>query len=357
MTTMSTGPSAVAQARERILREVEAGIAEGPFRPDWDSIRAGYQVPAWYSDAKFGIFIHWGPYCVPGYANEWYPRQMYRQGTDVFRHHRETFGPQDRFGYKDFIADFTGTDFDPVAWATLFRRAGAQFVVPVGEHHDGFVMYDSELTRWNAAAMGPGRDVVRELADAVRAQSMVIGASSHRAEHWFFFNGGMRFDSDVADPAYADLYGPAQREEIRPSEAFLEDWLARTVEMVQHNDAQLLWFDWWIEQEVFQPWLAKFAAWYYNRAVARNRPVAINHKFDTFPPGTAVYDIERGPERRHPRAALAERHVRRGRVLGLDPRSAVQGHHRHPRRPDGHRQQERGAAAECRPEAGRHVRA
>ena len=294
MTTTSPDPTSVERARNRILLEVEAGIAAGPFRPDWDSLRSGYQVPAWYADGKLGIFIHWGPYCVPGYGNEWYPRQMYRQGTDIFRHHRETFGPQDQFGYKDFVPDFTGAAFDPVDWATLFRRAGAQFVVPVGEHHDGFVMYDSALTRWNAAAMGPRRDVVRELADAVRAQSMVIGASSHRAEHWFFFNGGMRFDSDVADPAYADLYGPAQREEIRPSEAFLEDWLARTVEMVQHNDAQLIWFDWWIEQDVFQPWLAKFAAWYYNRAVARNRPVAINHKHAAFPPGTAVYDIERG---------------------------------------------------------------
>ena len=92
-------------------------------------------------------------------------------GDGHLRHHRETFGPQDQFGYKDFIPDFTGAAFDPVDWATLFRRAGAQFVVPVGEHHDGFVMYDSALTRWNAAATGPRRDVVRELADAVRAQS------------------------------------------------------------------------------------------------------------------------------------------------------------------------------------------
>lgn len=134
------------------------------------------------------------------------------------------------------------------------------------------------------AQMGPGRDVVKELSDAVRAQAMIPGASSHRAEHWWFFNGGMRFDSDVRDPEFADLYGPAQREEIRPSEAFLEDWLARTVELVEHNDPQLVWFDWWIEQDVFKPWLAKFAAWYYNRGVARNRPVAINHKFDAFHP-------------------------------------------------------------------------
>ena len=112
---------------------------------------------------------------------------------------------------------------------------------------------------------------------------MVAGASSHRAEHWWFFNGGMKFDSDVRDPQFAEFYGPAQREEIRPTEAFLEDWLARTVDLVEHNDPQLVWFDWWIEHDVFKPWLAKFAAWYYNRGAALNRPVAINHKFDAFP--------------------------------------------------------------------------
>jgi alpha-L-fucosidase len=219
---------------------------------------------------------------------------MYRQGTPVFEHHRQTYGRHDRFGYKDFLAEFTGSAFDAGDWASLFRRAGAQFVVPVAEHHDGFAMYASELTRWNAALIGPGRDVVKELSDAVRAQSMVPGASSHRAEHWWFFNGGMKFDSDVRDPEYADLYGPAQREELTPTEPFLEDWLARTVEIVEHNDSQLVWFDWWIEQDVFRPWLAKFAAWFYNRGVAQNRPVAINYKFDAFPPGSAVYDVERG---------------------------------------------------------------
>jgi alpha-L-fucosidase len=282
------------EQRAEILRRVDEVIAAGPFRADWESLTAGYVVPTWYQDAKFGIFVHWGPYCVPGFSSEWYPREMYRQGTEVFAHHRETHGPQDTFGYKDFLPDFTGSAFDPRDWASLFRRAGAQFVVPVAEHHDGFVMYASELTRWNAARVGPGRDVVKELSDAVREQSMIPGASSHRAEHWWFFNGGMRFDSDVRDPEYADLYGPAQREEVTPSEAFLEDWLARTVEIVEHNDAQLIWFDWWIEQDVFQPWLAKFAAWFYNRGIARNRPVAINHKFAAFPPGAAVYDVERG---------------------------------------------------------------
>ena len=291
---MSAATERTDALRAEILQRVADGVAAGPFSADWDSLVSGYRVPDWYADAKFGIFVHWGPYCVPGFSSEWYPREMYRQGTAVFDHHRDTYGTQENFGYKDFIADFDGASFDPRAWASLFRRAGAQFVVPVGEHHDGFPMYASDLTRWNAAELGPHRDVVKELSDAVRAQSMVPGASSHRAEHWWFFNGGMRFDSDVADPAFADLYGPAQREEIRPSEAFCEDWLARTVELVEHNDPQLVWFDWWIEQDVWKPWLATFAAWYYNRAAARNRPVAINYKFDAFAPGSAVFDVERG---------------------------------------------------------------
>jgi alpha-L-fucosidase len=290
---MPEDTATVDAARREILRRVDEQIAAGPFSADWDSLR-DYTVPTWYSAAKFGIFIHWGAYSVPGFSSEWYPREMYREGTEVFTHHRETHGPHDRFGYKDFFPSFTGAQFDPDDWAALFRRAGAQFVVPVAEHHDGFPMYATDLTRWNAARLGPRRDVVAELSDSVRAQSMIAGASSHRAEHWWFFNGGMRFDSDVRDPEYADLYGPAQREEVIPTEQFLEDWLARTVDLVEHNDPQLVWFDWWIEQDVFRPWLAKFAAWYYNRAYARNRPVAINYKFEAFDEGTAVYDVERG---------------------------------------------------------------
>ena len=142
-----------------ILGEVEAGIAEGPFSPDWDSLTRGLPGPGLVRDGKFGIFIHWGPYCVPGYANEWYPRADVPAGHGESTRTTANLRPARTFGYKDFIPDFTGIDFDPVAWASLFRRAGAQFVVPVAEHHDGFAMYDSDLTRWNAAAdgAGPGR--------------------------------------------------------------------------------------------------------------------------------------------------------------------------------------------------------
>jgi alpha-L-fucosidase len=275
------------------MRRIDGVIAGGPYAADWDSL-AGYEVPGWYVDGKFGIFVHWGPYAVPAFGNEWYPRRMYLDGTPEFAHHRDTYGCQDRFGYKDFLPQFTADEFDPDVWAALFRRSGATFVVPVAEHHDGFAMYDSVHSEWTAARTGPKRDIIGELAAAVRRQWMVYGVSSHRAEHWWFMNGGMRFDSDVRDPAYAGFYGPAHPEELPPNEEWLEDWLVRTVEVVDRYQPQLVWFDWWIGQPVFEPYLRRFAAYYYNHAAAQGRGAAINYKFDAFPPGTAVFDIERG---------------------------------------------------------------
>jgi alpha-L-fucosidase len=272
---------------------IAATIAEGPFAAEWGSL-AGYEPPRWYLDGKFGIFIHWGPYAVPAFGNEWYPRNMYLDGTPEFDHHRATYGPQDHFGYKDFIPRFTAERFDAQAWAALFREAGAQFVVPVAEHHDGFQMYDSALSDWNAARMGPQRNIVGELAAAVRDQWMVFGASSHRAEHWWFMNGGRAFPSDVQDPRYAAFYGPAQPKELPPNDQFLEDWLVRTCELIDRYRPQLLWFDWWIETGVFEPYLRQLAAYYYNRAAAWGRGVAINYKHRAFPEEVAVFDVERG---------------------------------------------------------------
>ncbi len=283
------------------LEKIEAGIADGPFDASWDSLE-GYQFPDWYMDGKFGIFIHWGPYCVPAFGNEWYARHMYVEGTKEYEHHRETYGPHDEFGYKDFIPMFKAEKYDAQAWAKLFKDAGAKFVVPVAEHHDGFQMYESDLCKWNAAEMGPERDVVGELAEAVRAEEMVFGVSSHRAEHWWFMNGGNHFPSDVQDPEYADFYGPAvgqgrpteQYFDNAPDEEYLNDWLLRTCEIIDKYEPKLIWFDWWIQNMAFKPYLKKFAAYYYNSSAKWGTGVGVNYKYDAFPAGTAVFDIERG---------------------------------------------------------------
>lgn len=268
-------------------------MIEGPFEPTWESLE-NYEVPQWYQDAKFGIFIHWGVYSVPAFGNEWYPRNMYKQGTREFEHHVKTYGSQKNFGYKDFVPMFTAENFDPDEWADLFLKSGAKFVVPVAEHHDGFAMYDCSYTRWNAVNMGPKRDIIGELANAARKRYLVFGVSYHRAEHWWFFHEGMKFDSDVRDPRYIDFYGPAQPETTQPNEEFLEDWLNRLCELVDKYHPQIVWFDWWIEQPAFEPYLRRFSAYYYNRGFQWNRGVAINYKLQAFPRKAAVFDVERG---------------------------------------------------------------
>src|SRR5208337_4479637 len=195
-------------ARKALLTDVDRTVNAGPYRPDWESLRH-YETPDWYKDAKFGIFIHWGVYSVPAFGSEWYPREMYTQGSEVYKHHVATYGPPDKFGYKDFIPMFKAEHFDPQAWAHLFKESGAKYVVPVFEHHDGFAMYDSGLSDWTVAKMGPHRDTSGELAKAVRAEGLHLGASSHRVEHNFFLGVGLKIDSDVNDPKYAGFYGPA----------------------------------------------------------------------------------------------------------------------------------------------------
>ncbi len=275
------------------MKIIDQVIAGGPFQASWESLKQ-YTVPTWYADAKFGIFIHWGVYSVPAFGNEWYPRNMYIQGSEEFKHHVETYGPQSQFGYKDFIPQFTATEFDADEWAGLFKKSGAMYVVPVAEHHDGFAMYDCSYSEWNAVKMGPKRDIIGELAAAVHKQGLVFGLSSHRAEHWWFLNGGMQLDSDVQDPRYSDFYGPAQPKETQPDQAYLDNWLLRTCELVDKYKPQLVWFDWWIEEPAFEAYRQKFAAYYYNRGVQWKKGVAINYKNQAFPEGSAVYDIERG---------------------------------------------------------------
>ena len=284
------------------LARIERVIARGPYRDDWASLSA-YAVPAWYAQAKFGIFIHWGLYSVPAFGSEWYSRNMYLPSSREFQHHREVYGDQKDFGYKDFIPLFKAERFDPEAWADLFSQAGARFVVSVAEHHDGFQMYKSGVSHFNAWEMGPKRDVLGELRAACESRGLILGASSHRAEHWFFMSGGKTFDSDIRDPMErGDFYWPAQPEPDHydlfsrpaPSEEYLNDWLVRTCELIDRYQPKVLYFDWWIQHAAFRPYLKKLAAYYYDRGAQWGTGCVLTYKNEAFPFGCAVPDMERG---------------------------------------------------------------
>ena len=291
------------------LAQIDQVIAAGPYSADWRSLSA-HPTPRWYHQAKLGIFIHWGIYSVPAFGNEWYSRNMYNKNVREFNHHVSTYGPQKDFGYKDFIPNFRGEKFDANAWVSLFKQAGAKYIMPVAEHHDGFAMYDTAFNRWNATQMGPCVDVMGEIKRACEEQGLQFCASSHRAEHFFFMNLGRTFDSDVNDEAYADFYGPAvYRPELGaddlanateapasegPTEEWLTDWMVRTCEFIDKYQPKVLYFDWWIQNFAFKPYLKKIAAYYYNRAHQWGEEVSINYKREAFPPGVATFDVERG---------------------------------------------------------------
>lgn len=107
---------------EKYLETIEEVIAKGKYKDTWESLQQ-YRVPDWYEDVKFGIFIHWGIFSVPAFANEWYSRNMYIQGSPEYEHHIKTYGPQKDFGYKDFIPMFKAENFHAEEWAAFFKEA------------------------------------------------------------------------------------------------------------------------------------------------------------------------------------------------------------------------------------------
>ena len=289
--------------RGSLIAEADHQSHDGPYRPDWETLR-NFVNPQWYKDAKFGIFITWGVYAVPGAVNEWYPHNMYRPGDPAYEDFQKNYGSLENLGYKDFIPKFRAEKWDPADWVDLFKRAGAKYVIPVAEHHDGFSMYDSDLSDWTAVKMGPHHDIVGDLATAVRAAGLHFGLSSHRAEHNYYYDEGRYIQSDVNDPRYASFYGPAHPWMNDPhfiaynewswvSEAWTLDWLDRAVELTEKYKPEVFYFDGGIGQPAFRRSVTEFAAFYYNYAAHNNIPAVINFKDYSMPEGSGSRDYER----------------------------------------------------------------
>lgn len=299
---MSEDKNKAYEAEKRILDFVEEVNTKGPYKPNWESLSEAV-IPDWFRDEKFGIFMHWGLYSVAANSNEWYSRNMYIQGMPAFEHHVKAHGPQSSFGYKDFIPGLTAENFNPDELVQLYKDAGAGYIFPVAEHHDGFQMYGSELSKWNAVNMGPKRDILGGWKNAAEKIGLKLCCSSHRAEHWWFMSHGREFDSDVKEPMEkGDFYWPAMPEpdaedlfsKPYPSDEYLNDWLARCAEIIIKYQPKLLYFDWWIQHQAFKPYLLKLAAFYYNMGKSWGEDVMICYKHDAMAFGSGIVEVERG---------------------------------------------------------------
>ncbi|WP_240655326.1 alpha-L-fucosidase [Flammeovirga pectinis] len=278
------------------------------FDDNWESLQQ-YQEPEWFKDAKFGIFVHWGVYAVPANSSEWYPRFMYMDSvvwnpdgevskigaTQANKYHLKTYGTLDKFGYKDFIPMFKGENFNAKEWVQLFKQSGAKYIIPVADHHDGFAMYNSKHTRWNAVNMGPKKDILGELTKEARANKMKIGASTHFAFNWNYYTYKEGFDT--VDPNFSDLYSRPHPHYAPADQEFLAHWWDRTKDIIDNYKPDLLYFDFYSDKEEFTSYHPKIASYLYNKGIEWKRDVVLqskNYKKITFPEGTHILDIERG---------------------------------------------------------------
>jgi alpha-L-fucosidase len=271
---------------------------DGPYKPTWESLREYKEIPKWLRDGKFGIYTHWGVYAVHAYGENttWYSFGMYEdEDSEAREHFEKTFGKlTPEFGYKDLIPKFTAEKFDADEWAELFKKAGAKFAGPVAEHHDGFAMWDSKYSDWNAANMGPKRDIVGELEKAIKKRDMKFVTAFHHAANWFFFPvWDKRYDT--GDPKYSGLYGQQHKQGAMRNQAFLDEWYGKIIEVIDAYSPDFIWFDFALDS-IPEGYVKDFLAYYYNHATKKNKEVVVTYKGNDIVPATGVRDLELGQE-------------------------------------------------------------
>jgi alpha-L-fucosidase len=235
---------------------------EGPYKPTWDSLLQ-YDAPEWYRDAKFGIWAHWSPQCVPE-AGDWYARKMYIEDSKEYKYHLEHYGHPSRFGYKDLCAQWTLLNWEPEELIQRYKNAGARLFIALANHHDGFDTWGSKHQPWNAMKAGPHRDVVGGWAAAARAQGLRFGVTVHQARNWWWFqtahaadkNGplaGVPYDGIVTAAEGKDrwwqgfdpqrMYGAKHPFDALPDISYVKNFYDRTRDLIDQHDPDLLYFD------------------------------------------------------------------------------------------------------------------
>lgn len=252
-----------------MLPPIEGLAGQGPFEPTWKSL-SQYQCPDWYRDAKFGIWNHWSPQCVPE-DGDWYARNMYIQGakaygsqTAQYEDHLANYGHPSRFGYKDLCTQWTLRNWQPQELMDLYVRAGAKLFVALANHHDGFDTWNSAQHPWNAQNIGPHRDVIGTWAQAARGRGLRFGVSVHQARNWWWFQpahgadasgpyAGLPYDGHLTladgkgqwwegyDPQR--LYGPKHPFDALPDVSYVKNFYDRTRDLIDQHDPDLLYFD------------------------------------------------------------------------------------------------------------------
>lgn len=264
--------------------------AQQSYTPEWQSLERHTPVPEWMRDAKFGIYCHWGVYSVPAYGNEQYYYYMHRDSLSEdflmggHLRHEALYGPLTEFGYHDFIPMFKAEHFDAEEWATLFRESGARFAGTVGEHHDGFSMWDSKHTPFNAKNMGPKKDIIGLLEKAIKARGMKFFVSLHHENNYTYVK--VKPEWAANNPKYAKMYGC-----LMNHDEWLQMWRDKCVEVVDKYSPDIIYFDAWMDQ-IPEKYKLDFLAHYFNHAQQTGQEVIFTYKYKEFPRSIGMLDHE-----------------------------------------------------------------
>lgn len=178
--------------------KLDLPVTAGPFKPTWESIEKNYPgTPAWLREAKFGIWVHFGPQAA-GMSGDWYARRMYVPGTPAYDNHLKNQGHPSRAGYKEVLRDWNPRKLDPSKLTAIYKAAGARFLIVQGVHHDNFDLWDSRFQPWNSTRMGPRRDLVGEWSKAAKAAGMRYGVAFHHEYSWWWWQTAFGSDKQGA---------------------------------------------------------------------------------------------------------------------------------------------------------------
>lgn len=277
------------------------GPIAGPFRPYWESLKA-YRYPDWFRDAKFGMWAHWTPQCVPE-QGDWYARGMYVQGSAQYNYHVKTYGHPSQFGYKDICQLWLAENWNPEGLIDLYAKTGAKYFVAIGNHHDNFDCWDSKYQTWNCMNVGPKKDIVGTWGKAARAHGLKFGITIHGTPGrvWREFMP-VRYGSDQSGPQKGVTYdgiltkadgkgkwwdgmdpqqlnGPPHGKDD-PCPEFVDNFMLRVQDAIDKYNPDLLYFDdncdWDYDRGGGGVWLGMpeltphIMAYYYNANMRRN---------------------------------------------------------------------------------------
>lgn len=286
-------------------------IEPGTFEPTRASLR-NYEIPDWFRDAKFGIWAHWGPQSAIE-AGDWYARNMYMEGSRQNAYHLKTYGHPSQFGYKDTIPAWKAEKFDADYLMGLYKKAGAQYFMSMGVHHDNFDLWNSKHNPWNAVKMGPQKDIVGMFGKAARNQGMKFGISDHLwiTYKWFSTSKGQDTKGpfagipyDGADPKNFSLYATSEEvyskldwNENGIPEAWKKHWYDRILDLIDHYEPDLLYCDGHLP---FEEYGLNILAHLYNKSAAKHggktQAVYTSKRPEDSEKGkgVCVFDVERG---------------------------------------------------------------